>query len=174
MGVTRCAGAGVRDMCPVLLAGWLVVLAACAPVQMAPSSEDTRLREIDAMIAASVERASKASWAVAAAEAALIVPERAGPGQTIPPGVELPEELHQKVWLDWHGPVESLLAALAKRIQYSFSVVGERPATPTMVTFRHQRIELYEVVRRAGIAIHARGDVALSPADRRIELRYGP
>jgi len=165
-------GVGVGGRVPALLA-LLLALSACA-VPPAPTSEAVRMHEIDLMIAESVEQASRANWAVASAEAAILSPYRAGPGQTIPPGVQLPEELRQRVLLDWHGPVESLLAALAERIGYDFSVVGQRPVTPTLVSFRHDRIELYEIVRRAGIAIHARGDVALSPADRRIELRYGP
>ena len=156
---------------------WLfpVALALSGCWETTPEKADAgQDREIDRVIAAALDRASRANDVVAGAEAAVIAPERAGPGQDRPAGVRLTPELLQTVNIDWHGPVEPMLAALAARANYEFRVVGKPPATPVMVSLKRQRTPLFELVRESGIVIHEHGDVALSMAARRIELRYGP
>ncbi len=155
----------------------LAALGGCELLREKPAMEPAQSAEglaIDRVIASAMERASEANSKVAGAEAAIIAPERAGPGQEVPPGVRVPPEISQSVDIDWQGPVEPMLAALADRAGYEFRVVGAAPATPVTVNIVRERTPLVEILRETGITIHEHGDVALSLAARRIELRYGP
>ena len=169
-GTTACLALGGGLCLSVLLGG-------CEAFRQQPApapGPDSAMLEIDRVIATALKQASDANMQVAGAEAAVIAPERAGPGQEVPPGVRLPPEVTQAVDIDWQGPVEPLLEALADRAQYEFRVVGVAPATPVMVNIVRERTPLVEILRESGIVIHEHGDVALSLAARRIELRYGP
>lgn len=151
----------------LLIAG----LAACAK----PGEEATfeAMPEIDEKIAVAMEKASDANVAIAEVEVATAAPERAGPGQTVPPGVVLPPEAVQPVTVDWQGAVEPFLEEMATRAGYSFIVTGDTPANPMLISITANEEPLFGVVRRAGAMAHGYADIAFNPGNQTIEIRYG-
>lgn len=158
-----------RNGARIVLLGLAPLLAGCA----VPAAQEAPPSNVDARIASAVERASNANVAIAEVEVATTQPVRPGPGATVPRGVVLPPEAVQPISVDWNGPVEEFLEAIARRAGYSFRTTGRAPATGVMVSIRATEEPLYGVVRRAGNMIHGHGDIAFNPSSRSIELRYG-
>lgn len=154
---------------PAFLA--ILALGACTAKTVEPV--DPPVSDIDRIIADAADRAARANVAVSEVEVAIADPQRAGPGQTIPPSVRLPDEIVQKIDLDWQGPVEPMLQALADRAGYTFRVIGRAPATPVTVSITQEDVPLHDVVREAGTMVNDVADVILNPSLKMIEMRYG-
>jgi len=75
--------------------------------------------------------------------------------------------------VDWNGPVETFLQAIAQRSGYTLSVTGRAPANQIMISLRAEEEPLFGVVRRAGNMVHGYADIALNPSNKTIDLRYG-
>lgn len=148
-----------------------VLCAGCASTKGIPALPS--ISEAEMKIAEAVETSSRANQAIAEVEVAVAAPKRAGPNQTVPPGVSLPSELTEAITIDWQGNVEPLVAAIAKRIGYRFAVSGRAPAVPVVVSLNAREEQVHDIIRRAGNMIHDHGDLALNPAAKTIELRYG-
>lgn len=146
------------------------LLGACAAQT---SEQDAPISEADAKIAEAMETAANANRAVSEVEVAVAQPRRASPGQVVPAGVQLPEEIRQPISVDWQGRVEPLLQTIAARAGYTFNVIGRAPANPVLVTITAENEPLFDIVRRIGNMVDDTADVALNPASRIIELRYG-
>lgn len=129
--------------------------------------------EIDQQIAEAVSVSANANEAIAQVEVATAAPRRAGPGQSIPPGVVLPPEAIQPVTVDWQGAIEPFLAEMAVRAGYAFSVTGSAPANPMMISITSNEEPLFGVVRRAGAMAHGYADIGFNPSAKVIEIRYG-
>lgn len=147
------------------------VLSACATVDKDPTVKP--IPSIDQQIADAVEVSANANEAIAQVEVATAAPARAGPGQTVPPGVVLPPEAVQPVTVDWQGAIEPFLAEMATRAGYSFSTTGNKPANPMMITITANEEPLFGVVRRAGAMAHGYADIGFNPSSKVIEIRYG-
>lgn len=156
-----------------LMAGACLALlcAACTTTQGVPALPP--ISEADLKVAEAVEISSRANRAIAEVEVAVAAPKRAGPNQTVPPGVTLPAELTEEITIDWQGKVEPLVAAIAGKMGYRFAVTGRPPAVPVVVSMSAKNEAVHDIIRRAGNMIHDHGDIALNPATRTIELRYG-
>lgn len=135
--------------------------------------ETPPIDEVDAKIAEAVEMSANANRAVTEVEVATAAPVRAGPAASVPENVVLPPEAVQPITVDWNGPVETFLQAIAQRSGYALSVTGRAPANQIMVSLRAEEEPLYGVVRRAGNMVHGYADIALNPSEKTIELRYG-
>ena len=129
--------------------------------------------EVDAKIAEAVQTSANANRAISEVEVATAAPVRAGPQQHVPENVVLPPEAVQPITVDWNGPVETFLQAISHRSGYRLVVTGRAPANQIMISLRAEEEPLFGVVRRAGNMIHGYADIALNPANRTIELRYG-
>jgi uncharacterized protein YceK len=136
-------------------------------------AETPPIDEVDAKIAEAVEMSANANRAVTEVEVATAAPVRAGPAQSVPENVVLPPEAVQPITVDWNGPVETFLQAVAQRSGYALSVTGRAPANQIMLSLRAEEEPLYGVVRRAGNMVHGYADIALNPSNKAIELRYG-
>lgn len=128
---------------------------------------------VDAKIAEAVEISANANRAISEVEVATAAPVRAGPGQHVPDTVVLPPEAVQPITVDWNGPVETFLQAVSHRSGYRLIVTGRAPANQVMISLRAEEEPLFGVVRRAGNMVHGYADIALNPANKTIELRYG-
>jgi hypothetical protein len=148
-----------------------VLMSACT--MTTPGSQVDPIPEIDRQIAEAVETSARANEAIAQVEVATAAPERAGPGQNVPPGVVLPPEAVQPVTVDWQGAIEPLLEEMATRAGYAFSVTGDAPVNPMMISITANEEPLFGVVRRAGAMAHGYADIAFNPAAKTIEVRYG-
>jgi len=135
--------------------------------------ETPPIDEVDAKIAEAVEMSANANRAISQVEVATAAPVRAGPAQAVPENVVLPPEAVQPITVDWNGPVETFLQAIAQRSGYTLSVTGRAPANQIMISLRAEEEPLYGVVRRAGNMVHGYADIALNPSSQSIELRYG-
>lgn len=128
---------------------------------------------VDAKIAEAVEISANANRAISEVEVATAAPVRAGPSRSVPENVVLPPEAVQSITVDWNGPVETFLQAVAQRSGYKLSVTGRAPANQVMISLRAREEPLYGVVRRAGNMVHGYADIAFNPSSRSIEIRYG-
>lgn len=154
---------------PIAMLMCAAVVAGCSTTTEEIETE----KEPEERIAEAVETAANANRSVSEVEVAVSEPERPGPGQTVPPGVQLPEEARQPVSVDWQGRLEPMLEAIAARADYNVNVVGRAPSNPVTVTLTVEDEPLFDVVRRVGNMVHDDADVAMNPAARLIEIRYG-
>lgn len=74
--------------------------------------------------------------------------------------------------VDWSGPVELLLRAVAAEINYRFKVIGEKPTLPVLVSVFKENTMVGDIVRTARVQAGERADVVVYPKERLIELRY--
>jgi uncharacterized protein YceK len=151
----------------------LAVMTALSGCASAPDVETPPIDEVDAKIAEAVEISANANRAISEVEVATAAPVRAGPQQHVPDTVVLPSEAVQPITVDWNGPVETFLQAIAQRSGYRLSVTGRAPANQVMISLRAEEEPLFGVVRRAANMVHGYADIALNPANKTIELRYG-
>ena len=140
--------AGRRLLLLVPLAGLLAgPLAGCTlrapepPAVSAPTAPDrAEMRLIEA-----AERAE-----VALALLARALPE-ADPASAMPALDSVPAALRRPVTLDWAGPLEGLVRALAERAGWRFLVAGRPPARPLIVTVQAEGEPLIAVFHDAGL-----------------------
>ena len=145
----------------------LAFLGACAPVAKDPPATDEALSVLSRAAASSAE-ANRRIAGLEIAEAG----SPAAPAMVLPAGTVLPPELLQPVSVDWNGPLEPLLQAIAGRAGYGFRVSGTPPAGGVMVAVRAASQPLFEVVRTAGLLVTSQAAVVLNPSSRLIEVRY--
>ena len=74
--------------------------------------------------------------------------------------------------VDWSGPIEPLLARIAKLADYKLEVIGHRPAIPVLVTISSQNTPLSYIVRNADLQAGIKANIAVYPGIQTIELRY--
>lgn len=98
------------------------------------------------------------------AEKALLALAREGGEMNASPPRVVPEELLQKVSVDWIGPLEPLAADMAKRAGYRFAESGPPAVRPLMVTIHASGTPLVLVLRDAGLQA---GDAARLVVDAR-------
>ena len=150
----------------------VTLVSACGSMNSTNPTVDP-IPKIDQQIADAVESSSNANEAIAQVEVATAAPKRAGPGQTVPPGVVLPPEAVQPVTVDWQGAIEPFLSEMAVRAGYAFSVTGDTPANPMIISITANEEPLFGVVRRAGAMAHGYADIGFNPSAKTIEIRYG-
>ena len=141
-----------------------------APQLEALSGQDT---VAESLLDKAIDKAAESNRLVAEIEAgAAAAGGFGGPEPVVPEGVILPPELLQPITVEWTGPITPLLTALAEHIGYEFSVAGQPPAQPVVVTIHRRHEPVWRVFRDAGAVITTRGLVVVAPADRRIEMRW--
>lgn len=85
-----------------------------------------------------------------------------------------PEELMRKVTIDWTGPVEPLLATLADRAGYQFTVIGSPSPTPAVVSVNVIDRPIVEQLRSVGLQVTGTADVVVDAGRKVVELQYAP
>ena len=127
--------------CLVLMA--LVMTSACAMDHRITVAD---VEAEDPAVLRLVEAATRAERALLA----LAHAREGGETHVSPPRV-VPEELLQKVSVDWIGPLEPLAADMAERAGYRFTESGPPPVRPLMVTIHARGAPLVLVLRDAGL-----------------------
>lgn len=148
-------------------------ISACATVGGDQLDNAPPIGVVEEKIADAVTASAAANKAIAEVEVATAAPVRAAPGATVPPNVILPPEAVEPITIDWDGPVETFLAAIAVRSGYKMTVSGRPPANQVMVTITAENEPLYRLVREAGNQVHGYADISLNPTAGTLELRYG-
>lgn len=78
----------------------------------------------------------------------------------------------KKLFIDWSGPVSSLLDELAQMMGYQYQAIGATPVIPALVTLHHEKIALVDIIRDVSFQVHQSADIAIFPDQKLIELRY--
>lgn len=140
-------------------------LSACSDGQGAPPQpQPSRIDGVEARISEAVKSADRAT-----AES-LAVWEPVVP--ILPEGVALPSEALIPIAVNWNGPIDDLLEAIADLAGYEFAVVGSPPAGQGTVAITARNEPLFGVAVRAGYLVPGRAGVALDPAAGKLELHW--
>lgn len=142
-----------------------MALYACSVGQGAiPQPQPSRIDGVEVRISEAVKSADRAN-----AEA-LAVWEPVVP--TLPDGVGLPPEALVPIAVNWNGPIDGLIEAIADLAGYEFAVVGRPPAGQGTVAFTDRNEPPFGVAVRAGRLVHGRAGVTLDPAAGKLELHW--
>lgn len=147
----------------------ITALAACsAPSrykqpQVAASPDKTSM-----MLAQAADRASSALETLAAIE------QTKTPGINTGPVAGAPVELQRGVSINWVGPVENVTQMLANKASYSFTVMGNQPSQPLVVSLDVENKPLIDVLRNVGLQLGSKADIKVDSERRVVELSYAP
>lgn len=72
--------------------------------------------------------------------------------------------------LDWTGPVETLLAKIAKNAHCELSILGKKPALPVIVSISKKDASMADIIR--DISYMVQNQAIVSYKNKTIELRY--
>ena len=78
-----------------------------------------------------------------------------------------------RMTLDYDGPMEEAVRAVARMIRYRVAVAGREPVVPEIVSVHRHRHTVQAILEDIGLQTGARVGIDLDPARRRIVLRYG-
>lgn len=132
-----------------------------------PESESNSSR-LDSLLA----RATESNLEVARLEAASLGSESPQPAADLPEDVRLPDELQRLASVDWTGPVEPLLQALADHVGYTYQVTGPAPAQPLIVTIARRDEPIWLLMRDVAISLTSAATVIVNPARKLVSLQY--
>lgn len=74
--------------------------------------------------------------------------------------------------VDWSGPVEELVARIAKTSNYRLRTLGTKPAIPVLVSVNMRDKPMADILRNIDYQIGQKGLIIIYPKRRIIELRY--
>lgn len=74
--------------------------------------------------------------------------------------------------MNWSGPIEPLVAQIAKATGYSLRVSGVQPAIPVLVSINAKNVPLGQILRDAGYQCGDKADIVVFPRSKVIELLY--
>lgn len=83
-----------------------------------------------------------------------------------------PDELQQRVTIEWVGGAEALVRNLAGRLNYDVTVVGGAPVAPVVVRVNQNERTIIEALRTIGEQGTEYMDLVVNPPARSIEIRY--
>ena len=79
--------------------------------------------------------------------------------------------LTRKITLQWSGPLQGVLKAIAQKIGFSFQVQGQRPASPVLVTVDSTGEQAFQVLQDLGWKA-GKHQVSVDGAKEIIQLTY--
>jgi hypothetical protein len=87
---------------------------------------------------------------------------------------QLPQSgaMETKVTMDWEGPLEPLLEAIAEKYHYKPDIMGKKPVLPIWVVISTKGKTLGNVIQDIDLQVRAQADISINDAARTIELRY--
>lgn len=74
--------------------------------------------------------------------------------------------------MNWSGPIEPLVAQIAKATGYRLQVAGVPPAIPVLVSINAKNVPLGQILRDAGYQCGDKADIVVFPRSKVIELLY--
>ncbi len=80
--------------------------------------------------------------------------------------------LGQLASVDWAGPVDQLLKEVASLSGYRFSMIGQEPAIPVIVSVSQNNVMLGKIFEDAALQANEKAAVNLYAKERLIELAY--
>lgn len=85
-----------------------------------------------------------------------------------------PAELRRGMSVQWVGPAEPLIKAIADKASYQYVVLGDTPPAPIVISIDAQNKQIIDVLRDVGLQMGHRADLKVDGARRVIELQYAP
>lgn len=80
--------------------------------------------------------------------------------------------LQKHVAIDWSGPIEELVARIAKTVGYHFHTVGKHPPMPVLISLTVKNETLVNVLRNIDYQAGNKASIRVYPTHHLIELRY--
>lgn len=74
--------------------------------------------------------------------------------------------------IDWSGPIEEIIARVAKAAHYSFHTLGKQPAIPILVNLSVRDHTLVEILRNLDYQAGTKGTIHVYPSRHMVELHY--
>jgi defect-in-organelle-trafficking protein DotD len=74
--------------------------------------------------------------------------------------------------IDWDGPIEPLVARIARGTNYQLKVLGQDPPIPVLISIYKKNVTFADLIRDAGLQAGPRATIRVFPSLRVIELRY--
>ncbi len=149
------------------------VLAACSNGDV--RQPDAAAQEVDAIIAAAVEKTAQANTEVSAIEklAAGFVSETAVEAEVMPDTETGEDSLSRHpVAVDWKGPIEPLADSLARHIGYRLIVTGPPPANPVQVAVTGISGLPLDAVAAINVAAFGHANVVADESNKTVTLEY--
>lgn len=84
----------------------------------------------------------------------------------------VPVELRKTATIEWSGPATEAARRVAAIVGYSFTIVGNPPATPPMVNVHLREVAAAKAFEDIGLQAQPFGQVVVDPNTRRVEFRY--
>ena len=78
-----------------------------------------------------------------------------------------------RMTLDYDGPMDEAVRAVARMIRYRVTVAGRAPVVPEIVSVHMRRKTVQSILEDIGLQTGSRVGLALDGARRRIAIRYG-
>ena len=120
------------------------------------------------MLAEAADRASVSLETLAAVE------QSRSPGIAVAPIGDAPPELRRAMTVNWVGPVEPIGKTLADRAGYGFTVVGDPPPVPIVVSLDVENKPVIDILRNLGLQLGTRADLKVDGSRRIVEIHYAP
>ncbi len=155
--------------------GWVLLLAALAACDRS-AAPPAQADSVDATIAKALATTAEANASVAAIEKQLsgVQPDLASvsvgsswPGTTVESSP--PQDLIQ---IEWNGPIEPLIRAVAMQAGYSLTVQGPSPVNPVLVTISGFKGEADTALARIDNAAFGFASATADSSSRTILLAY--
>ncbi|MES2728892.1 MAG: DotD/TraH family lipoprotein [Pseudomonadota bacterium] len=124
--------------------------------------------KVSALLAQAADRSSRAMENLAAIE------QTRTPRVNMATPSDLPAELQRGATVNWVGPVENVTKMMADRASYGFSVSGDAPPAPIVVTVDMENAPIFDILKSIGLQMGNRGDVSVDASTKTIELNYAP
>jgi defect-in-organelle-trafficking protein DotD len=74
--------------------------------------------------------------------------------------------------IDWTGPIEPVVKELAIFSDYTYRVIGKRPAIPVLVAIYAINMPVADILRDINYQAGSKADIVVYPSRKIIELRY--
>ena len=150
----------------------VLALAACAPGSSLSTKYNPQIvaspDKASMLLAEAADRASVALETLAAVE------QSRSPGIAVAPIADAPAELRRAMTVNWVGPVEPIGKTLADRAGYGFSVIGDPPPVPVVVSVDVENKPVIDILRSIGLQLGQRADVKVDAARKLVEIHYAP
>lgn len=142
-----------------------MALYACSAGQGAiPQPQPSRIDGVEARISEAMKSADRVNAEALAVWEPVV--------STLPEGVGLPSEALVPIAVNWNGPIDGLLEAIADLAGYEFAVVGSPPAGQVTVAITARNEPPFGVAVRAGHLVPGRAGVTPDPAAGKLEPHW--
>ncbi len=119
-------------------------------------------------LASAVDKASTALQTLASIEQAR------NPNIQIDSVAGAPQELRRIISVNWNGPIEPITKKMANRAGYKFTINGDRPPVPIIISLKAHEKSVVEALRDIGLQAGRRAAIEVDAELKIVEINYAP